>query len=382
MTEKKSKKKIHEKYPVAIIIDDVVHSEIHDETQEVNLSIINKTDVDLEFLTETSIEKLRLIIRSREYIDFTPLSRITSLKNLVVEVDYFDKRILDVIKECKTLDTLRIEIKKDTSPLDLSLLENSNIRNVMIWSNETTSIVLPSIEKLEEITLALGSVSHIDITSLGRCHNLTTLMILSQRVVRELDLGSLQECSKLNHLSIVGTGLESLDLSPLKEITGLKFFSLRDNKLRNIDISPLENNKCLESIYLSENSLKTVDLKPLSNMQLKELHINRNCLEKISLDGIPKTIEIIDLSRNIIPSVDLEPLRESLLTQLDLSMNRIEHIDLEPLLSCDRLEMLKITGNPMSFVLEHIEELFERAAVYAEDCVFPPDFSDERFFPN
>jgi Leucine-rich repeat (LRR) protein len=365
--------------PLAIIIDDTVDSELHDQTKELQLVIEELDTLDLDFLRGRTIETLRIMIRNDAVLDLSPLTQMPVLKRLILEVNSIKEEALDILTRCDSLIEVRINTKQNTA-LDLSQLNASKIKKLIVWAFNMDGGTLPENESIEELTCIFEETSKIDLAPLKKCRDITTLGLGFSKAFVDIDLKPLSSCKKLAHFALTGTGIADVDLTPLSYVYLLKTLVLDDNKLKGVDFSPLGGITALEQIYLRSNQIKELDLTPLSGTSLQELWLDKNNMERIDLTDLPKTIKKLILSRNNLSRIDLEPLRECDIEILNLRSNKIKHINIDPLLDCEHLREVHLRGNLIRSAVRHINKL---ATKYVHEYPYHVEVSgDPEIFPD
>lgn len=365
--------------PLAIIIDDSVHSELHEQTKELQL-VIEKLDTkNLNFLRERKIETLRFMIRNDAVLDLSPLTQMPALTSIIFEANSIKEKTLEVLARCGSLRNLRIDTKQSSS-LDLSGLNTSNIKSLVVWAYNMDGGTLPENESIEELTCILGKTTWIDLSPLKMCKNILTLGLGFSQAFDAIALEPLSSCNKLFHFALTGTGIEEVNLTPLKPLNKLGKLVLMDNKLKDVDLAAFRNNKAFEQLYLTGNQLRELDLTPLAGTSLQELWLDNNNLERIDLKHLPKTIKKLILTKNKLKQINLEPLRDSAIEILNLRLNEIEQIDIDPLLDCRHLREVHLGGNRIRSAVRNINKL---ATKYVHEYPYHVEVSgDPEIFPD
>lgn len=225
-------------------------------------------------------------------------------------------------------------------------------------SGRKTIVDISVLSKYKQLMyLDISSNAVVDLSVLSGMSALTQLKAQSNQIDKCLAF-SPPLCRKDNAWSTghqaVGSMLSSVDLSD-NRIAGigdlsnhryLEILLLGKNVISKIDgVGTLLNLKVLD---LSYNKIKTID--GLSGLNIQELNLRGNCIEKITNLGsnyLPK-LSVLDIAENKIKS--LKPLEAcEKLSSLDVRDNQLEFLrQVEFLADLQFLEVLMFLGNPAS----------------------------------
>ncbi|HZJ74988.1 MAG TPA: leucine-rich repeat domain-containing protein, partial [Clostridia bacterium] len=137
---------------------------------------------------------------------------------------------------------------------------------------ETDYSTIPSIEKLERITISQSKLK--DITFLSNAVNIASLTLSTNNIS---DISALGSCTKLTFLSVDFNDVS--DITVLSKLTQLKRISFYSNKIS--DLSPLKDLTSLEDIALYNNKIQ--DISALSGLtNLKKIELINNKIEDVS----------------------------------------------------------------------------------------------------
>jgi Leucine-rich repeat (LRR) protein len=172
----------------------------------------------------------------------------------------------------------------------------------------------------------------------------------------------------------------------LESISGLKELFLNDIELPSIDLTPLGKHSALELLDLANSGLQQIDLSPLSGTSLRELRLEKNDLEELDLEGIPKSIQRLNINDNRLKHINLAPLRGSAIETIELNLNKLEQIDLQPLLSCDNLRKVSLWGNSIRSIVKLIIQIESKripdypfyVEVHGDEEIYPTFYSKVR----
>ncbi|MGY5855029.1 MAG: hypothetical protein RTS72_00415 [Candidatus Thorarchaeota archaeon] len=292
---------------------------------------------DLDMLAQCErLEKLIITMCYPERWDLTPLSRVSSLREVILKVDGTGTVSLDLGKH-PSLKRLVVgyswdrgffpppmEIMDlDLQPLttcksleDISIMMTGHM-NQYIGGPESIDLTpLVDCEKLEGISISLKFLKDIIFPESGAFSHLHALKLINTRI-RSVELDSLGPPSDLIALEVSYSLLKNVDLSILEGCTTLKVLRLNSNRLESIDLSPLQGCTSLHRLQLQRNRLQTVDLSPLSDLpDLGYVFLEHNSLR--SIDTRPLQGKTWSDSRNDVPIV------------IDIDYNPIEFLDGEP----------------------------------------------------
>ena len=225
-------------------------------------------------------------------------------------------------------------------------------------SGRKTIVDISVLSKYKQLMyLDISSNAVVDLSVLSGMSALTQLKAQSNQIDKCLAFCP-PLCRKDNAWSTghqaVGSMLSSVDLSD-NRIAGigdlsnhryLEILLLGKNVISKIDgVGTLLNLKVLD---LSYNKIKTID--GLSGLNIQELNLRGNCIEKITNLGsnyLPK-LSVLDIAENKIKS--LKPLEAcEKLSFLDIRDNQLEFLrQVEFLADLQFLEVLMFLGNPAS----------------------------------
>ena len=250
----------------------------------------------------TSIKRLRIYGKNLDTVDFSPLSALSTLEDLIIEGDI-------------------------SRPPDLTSLEK------LTW----IAIKGSALESLEGLGAPNIRKMHIEMetfTSLAPLSNLTKLELLEITISRDNYLISIGNIKNVPRLEIVGFDLWAngggIDLTGIHQLTALKDLDIRGSGYKLInphEISQLHN---LEYIFLEledENpsieylrglpNLQTVSIRDKSSVWNSEIKEPYQVLDVSPLKESPK-LEDIDLRGFIIKNISalnhLENLRFNAIT--------------------------------------------------------------------
>ena len=221
----------------------------------------------LPFLPDKQIEDLsgleyainlrKLFIISSEIKDFTPISQLQYLRELVImdqlPHDYSSEEDLyRVIGDIKSLERLWI-----TSPYinNNEFLSNlTNLKSLSINTYYSYGIsnwdIISNLVNLETLDLSSNNIHDISFVQ-----SLTELKQLNLDSNQVADLKPLQDLFNLESLSIDNN--QVADLKPLQDLFNLGSLSICDNQV--VDITSLQNLTNLGSLYLDNNQLENID---------------------------------------------------------------------------------------------------------------------------
>lgn len=155
---------------------------------------------------------------------------------------------------------------------------------------------------------------------------------------------------KLNNL-----GLDSIP-SIITKLNHLRMLHLSTNRLTSFPSDPQFGQfLALRGIYLDNNRLKNFSTKILGN-QLRQLTLDSNQLEEISLENVPKlnSLYLSDNHLKDLPWTQLSSLTD--LVELDLDANSLENISSE-LWTLKNLKHLSLKYNNLSSIPPGIKAL-------------------------
>ena len=251
-------------------------------------SNIKNTDV---FADLTGLENLSLVACNLS--DISGISNLTELKSLAVSSNSLDDNNITLIGDLTPLQNL--------SKLEQLYLRSSHISDISALSG------LTSLE-----TLVINDNNIENISALSRLANLTELNISENRIS---DLSVLANLPKLELLIADDMGVS--DLTPLADLKLITRLSLKGNAIS--DLTPLANLTALETLVLDENIIE--DISPLETLKnsLKNLSASSNEIADI---GILESFELLE--------------------NLNLDYNYIE--DFLPLVALEELGVIQVSG--------------------------------------
>lgn len=260
-----------------------------------------------------------------------------------------------------------------------------NIHTLKLFSQFRTLILQPGLD-----------VSAADMKEAAQFPTVRNIHIVG-RFTEETDLSPLLFLDAIDSLNIEHTGRHTLDLRLLEDIETLghmKLWSWFDSRVQlpknmrvkkleihidniiNDDLSPISVWSKLEEItvfgiigearwettsrdsqrqkLLKEVRDKVVDLSFLNSSKLKVLKIYARitCDAPIILPELREVVEI-DINYTFIKKIDLVRLKDSrALRRLLVTYNQIPYWNFKPLSDLTNLEVLDISGNPQSHVLD------------------------------
>ena len=221
---------------------------------------------------------------------------------------------------------------------DIRLLSRlTQLEELNIWNNQISDI--GPLAGLKRLT-SLGIFDN-PINDFGPLAGLVQLRVLWVSVQRINDLRRHVDLTRLQRLSLYGSGNQIEDLHLLANLTQLTNLSISRVQLR--DLSFLERLTQLEGLNFSQNEIS--DLKPLANLtQLESLGLYANEISDLKPLANLTQLRWLDLGWNQIS--DLKPLAG--LTQLrSLYLRHNQIRDVTPLAGLVKLEYLGLRDNPI-----------------------------------
>lgn len=373
------------RYPLIVATDrPLTDADAHDGLRELDLILRELDHIDLSLLSDTNVEKMTITRYNDAAIDFSPLTQVSSLRSVILDYTFIDEEVLSGLAQCESIRELRINTKQE-HPLDLRPLNTSKITFLRVMGQRVAHVTLPEIKTVERTAFLVPGASEIDLTPLQNCENLVALNLEFGRPLHDLDLTPLASFDRLNHLAISHSRVP-IDLSPLESISGLKELFLNDIELPSIDLTPLGKHSALELLDLANSGLQQIDLSPLSGTSLRELRLEKNDLEELDLEGIPKSIQRLNINDNRLKHINLAPLRGSAIETIELNLNKLEQIDLQPLLSCDNLRKVSLWGNSIRSIVKLIIQIESKripdypfyVEVHGDEEIYPTFYSKVR----
>eukprot|EP00183_Erythrolobus_madagascarensis_P003142 CAMPEP_0185848358 /NCGR_PEP_ID=MMETSP1354-20130828/3274_1 /TAXON_ID=708628 /ORGANISM="Erythrolobus madagascarensis, Strain CCMP3276" /LENGTH=984 /DNA_ID=CAMNT_0028548749 /DNA_START=458 /DNA_END=3412 /DNA_ORIENTATION=- len=157
----------------------------------------------------------------------------------------------------------------------------------MLQHTLDSSVVSIALDGLGLVSVSIPSP--LDTSSGSSLLNSLQECSLSGNLLVSIDLTPLGSCARLKSLLLNGNNFRSLDLSPLRNCSSLRRLWLHDNELQSLNLEPLASCLELNSLYADNNKINssTIDLTPLAPcLHLRSLRLNGNKLNE-SLDVTP-----------------------------------------------------------------------------------------------
>ncbi|TET08870.1 MAG: leucine-rich repeat domain-containing protein [Candidatus Thorarchaeota archaeon] len=171
-----------------------------------------------------------------------------------------------VIVDDRRVELSEISSQPDAKSISLWKLDHSSI--------DLSQIVTPTLEKLK---LRNADLTHIDLSPLSICRELSTLEIDGNKGLMNLDLGPLSSCTKLSMLNVSMNSLKDIDLSPFKGHSGLAVLNVTMNDIEKMNLQALRECSNLQVLWLEYNPL-----------DLREAPDGRGCISGIDFAGFDR----------------------------------------------------------------------------------------------
>jgi Leucine-rich repeat (LRR) protein len=191
--------------------------------------------------------------------------------------------------------------------------------------------------------------------------NLAELNLISSGL---LEIEKLENCGKLEVLSIVKSQVHSLGPNLFQECPKLREIKISTAGIRSIDASTFDILKNLEILDLSTNQIAAyMELKigTFGHLQnLKTLNLGANQMSIIPSHLFAKlwNLTVLKLPGNLIESIEEGAFKDLVvLDELDLGFNRLSVLYLENFFGNPKLKGISLIGNQLS---EIQEETFEQ----------------------
>ncbi|MBQ7415522.1 MAG: leucine-rich repeat domain-containing protein [Oscillospiraceae bacterium] len=239
--------------------------------------------LDLDSPTPSSIDAL----------DLTPLSKLTSLKELGIANMTMSAENLQVIGELPALTMLSI------THCDLSgisqLAGATKLTHLDLSRNTIGNLsALEGMTQLTNLNLCHNAIS--DVSSIGKLTNLTVLDLSYNSIT---DTAPLASCTFLVSLKLAGNALT--ELAGVENLTALIELSVAFNKLTDVQV--LEN--CTEMLELDLSNNELTDISFVSAMtKLMTLNFSHNQVQKLPEFSMDSPLIAIKGSNNNLSSLD------------------------------------------------------------------------------
>ncbi len=268
-----------------------------DETiiREAAAKIANKDPNDLTNNDFAKITKIKLKGKTR---DIKLLEKFTNLEELDLQhVKIKTTKIPKwLISFCQRY---RIKLPK-RNYIDLSPLEKlSHLKKLDLYGGDFDDITpVSNIRSMEDLNISGTQI--YDINSLQKLTNLKKLNLFAMGYS---DITPLARFTNLEELNLIGT--KSTNIEPLRNLRNLKILVIYDSKIS--DIEPLRNLKNLQTLYISNTKITNFEpLKELTN--LEKLYIDGTQMACVEYIKDLQNLQILHLGGNGLNN--LEPLKQ------------------------------------------------------------------------
>ncbi|MEX2437867.1 MAG: leucine-rich repeat domain-containing protein [Candidatus Babeliales bacterium] len=254
----------------------------------------------------------------------------------IISVKILNNKFLTDIKdlhEIKKFPSLK-ELIIVNNPLIDSIADNlasSSLSSITIFDSNIATIkatsfkALPNLQKLLLCKNAISEIEPYAFTTLTQLKTLdlsnNKICCLSPDIFKGLENLEALNCSK--------NKIKSLNLDTFKYCTSLQYLTLANNDI--VAAAPNTHKHSLSILNLNHNKFATIDLNQISAQNIKELTLEYNLLQSITL---PKTTPIHCLTLTNNPLKTLSPL-ECAIDQIILPLSP------SFLISCHRNDSLK-----------------------------------------
>lgn len=277
----------------------------------------------IKALEKTKNEKLRLLLKSIEYVDFE--GKIFFPFGTYPTINLSNKNIDNILKvkglvNLRNLNKLYLNFNRISEIKSLYNLNNlkslhiqgNKIRKIKglehlkkleyLYLNNNEILKIQGIENLASLKLLMIYDNQItEIQNLKHLLNLEILNLRNNRINEIKGLGSLRNLRRLDLSSNRITEIKGLD-----NLTNLEFLDLSYNQIS--EIKGLDNLKNLKFLDLRNN--KIIAIKQLKILkQLKHLYLGFNRISKIENAEIlnhKNTLETLSIEENDIPNSPFE----------------------------------------------------------------------------
>lgn len=389
---------------------DLSHNKLSNIEQPLDLPLLKRLDLSYNQLTRLSnlgnlpmLQELAIVENQISVID--GIENLTNLRTL--QLFFNSIKRIENLQHLKQLRELNLGCNR-IKVMSPDLLHLTSLRKLHLNDNKLSTIEnLDNCKELRELNLSNNGIMRLH--GLEHLHGLEKLYILSNKVIKTEKLGKLKRLQYLDLLdnvldhveNIDGSCLHSLmlsdnlilDLAGFPNLEALETLVLKRNnisdftelcKLHNLESLNVSHNKVgsvssqvgklthLRHLDLSSNELQSVDMH---NMPLRELYLNRNMLEHVSISEMPD-LQTLNLSLNnmwdvsgitSLPSLLVLATADNTITDipetfngfgslkhLDLSSNKISKLQNLSLLT--NLQTLVLNKNQID-VIENLENL-------------------------
>ncbi|CAF0881378.1 unnamed protein product [Brachionus calyciflorus] len=300
-------------------------------------SFYGMSKIKFLFMASNQISELESnIFQDVRFLYYLSL-RNNLIKNLDDNLFDYSHELVIIRLELSLIECLHKGIFKNLIKLRYLYLSNNRLKVLEPWFG--------SLESLEFLDFSSNQISEIQNDTFKSMKKLKTLSIFSNQL-SEINSHTFKGAHNLEILTIYANKIQGIYNNFSKDFKNLTQLSLSQNNLSLVEPGFLNGLVKLEILRLFDCNLKLIELSSLVNLKILSLAHNKityfsedlSLLTELYLNNNP----LNNLSNPLISS------QNSSLQTLDISNCVLINIDFEVLRNLSNLEILRISGNPIT----------------------------------